>query len=171
MRSVFDVTQLMFLRFLMRLMLKRNMYKEPIKVIEKFRERFISKGYLNDDLSKGPETPKYSIIDSLVSAFESLRYYRNEDDFYLQVAKQWVGDLYSSNHKISSFFVIVYGLILLTVFINQSFITIPGEMMFIGLFVLPLLGFISAIGGRGWKRLMLMSINILVFAYSIIIVA
>lgn len=152
----------------MRLMLRRKLYEEPIKLIKKFQERFVSKGYLEEDLTKGPETAQYSIIEDLVSSFVSLRHKSNEDDFYIQVAKNWVNDLYSSNHKISLFLVIFYVFMLLSVFL--SFDVLPGEIILLGLFLLPIFGFISAIGGRGWKRLILVLINILFFVYSIIIV-
>ncbi|MCA0987372.1 hypothetical protein [Guptibacillus algicola] len=169
-RKVFQVSQLAFLRFLTRLMLKKKIYKEPTNIMKNFQMRFVNKGYLNEDLTKGAESAPYSIIQELVHSFVSLRQFRNEEDFYIQVAKNWVNDLYSSNHKISLLFLILYVALIGTVFLNQYVEVISGGLWLIGIFLSPIIGFIIALGGKGWKRLGLVFTHLFLLTYSIIVI-
>lgn len=170
-QNVLQVSQLVVLRFMTRLLLKIKMYKEPKNIMRTFHSRFVDKGFLNDDLTKGTNSSHQSIIQDLVHSFVSMRHYRNQEGFYIQVAKDWVQDLHSTNHRFSILFVIAYLLLLSSAFVNHYIEVIPGGLWLYGIFLLPIIGFVIALGGRGWKRWSLLLAHLLLFTYSIAIVA
>ncbi|MEC5425771.1 hypothetical protein QGM71_20090 [Virgibacillus sp. C22-A2] len=95
--------------------------------MENSLKNLIRNKYLREDLTKGPNTAKIKNGKRLISAFVANRNNKDEDDFYIQVAKEWVRGYEKKFHSASLIFIIFFLLWWASdIFLNQYISNITG---------------------------------------------
>ncbi|MBR7555001.1 hypothetical protein ACFFJI_03715 [Allobacillus sp. GCM10007491] len=146
-------------------------FKEVHEIIEKFEKKLIEDKHLNPDLTEGP-VPVYSKQSiRLVDAFVTKRVAKQEDDFYIQVARAWVSGYEKKIHKAGLITFILFLICwFLAIIFNQYMTNLAEDLLHLVLFILPFVGFIIGILGRGWKAIVLCGLNFLLHIISAIII-
>ncbi len=72
------------------------------------QENLINSKYLNPDFTKGPSSSKNKNVKKLVSAFSNNRHNKDEKEFYIQVARDWVKEYEKVVHKVSLIFILLF---------------------------------------------------------------
>lgn len=150
---------------------KTRAYEDVNSIMKNGLENLIKNKYLREDLTKGSNTPKIENGKSLISAFVAKRNKKDEDDFYIQVAKEWVKGYEKKFHSASLIFIIFFLLWWFSgIFLNQYINNITGFIFLLGIFLFPIFGLVFAGLGKGRKRWILLSVNVLCFMVFVSIV-
>ncbi|WP_163970401.1 hypothetical protein [Oceanobacillus halotolerans] len=139
--------------------------------MENYQKGLIRDKNLNEDLTRGPITAKTKNGQRLVSAFITNQNKKDEKDFYIQVAKEWVKGYDKKPHTVSLLFIILFLLWWASgIFLSQYISNITGLIFLLGIFLFPILGFFFAGLGKGWKKWLLAAINIFFFIVFVTII-
>ncbi|WP_226036197.1 hypothetical protein [Aquibacillus saliphilus] len=65
-------------------------YYSVNEIMQTYQENLIKHNQLNEDLTAGPVLARNKLSKKLIASFTLMRHKQHEDDFYLQVAKEWV---------------------------------------------------------------------------------
>ena len=150
---------------------KSRSYEDVNSIMGNGLENLIKNKYLQEDLTKGPNTAKIKNGKRLISAFVANRNKKDEDEFYIQVAKEWVKGYEKKFHSVSLIFIILFLLWWASgIFLNQYISNITGLIFLLGIFLFPIFGFIFAGFGKGWKKWLLAAINVFCFMVFVAIV-
>ncbi|WP_303447967.1 hypothetical protein [Oceanobacillus profundus] len=134
-------------------------------------ENLIKNKYLREDLTEGSNTAKIKNGKRLISAFVVNRDKKDEDDFYIQVAKEWVKGYEKKFHRASLIFIVLFLLWWASgIFLNQYISNITGLIFLLGVFLFPIFGFLVAGLGKGCKKWLLAAINVFCFMVFVAIV-
>ncbi|UOQ92147.1 hypothetical protein MUO14_16840 [Halobacillus shinanisalinarum] len=177
-RKIYNRSILSITRFLLHLLLnrkhsnsKKTGFEEVNDIMQKFQTNLITNQQLTVDLTEGPVPGRNKNSRRLITAFESNRDKREEENFYVKVARDWVSDLTRKRHRTALACIIIFlGLYLSGLFLNQYISGWSGAVILCGMFVCPILGFFSAALGRGWKKWVLLSVNLLLLSVFIMII-
>ncbi|WP_100011674.1 hypothetical protein [Lentibacillus sediminis] len=167
------------LRFFCYLLLRQNNDKlrkkgrdrELITTMKRAYTVLLEGNHLNEDLTNGPNTLKTKGSRILAEAFMNVREYREEDDFYFLVAKEWVRDYEKKFHRTSLACVILLPLWFASVLFLDDYIAFAVLGLFLlGLILIPLIGMLAGALGKGWRKWVLTGVNTLFFANNFFIV-
>ena len=171
-----------FTRFLLSILLipseaklkKKNVHQDVKNLMEKIEIALIKGDYLRKDLTKGqmegPTKSSRILINAYTSNREMLEI--NEPDFYLQVAKDWASVLFKRRHRRSLICIIVFLVTYLSAFVLHEYISgWIGALWLMILFFSPILGILSVVLGKGWKKWLLILVNIFLLIVFFMIVS
>lgn len=82
-------SQLFIAKKSLKTLLKTNRY-ESEEVMKNYYRALVENNQLNEDLTKGSVEGKNKLSKQLIDSFVELREHQHDEDFYTQVAKQWV---------------------------------------------------------------------------------
>lgn len=145
---------------------QKKKYKEIVKTMEFLEETLLDFKLLNNDYTEGPEPVNTKAARRVQSAFVSQRDKREEQDFYLYVAKAWVKDLdrISIRNSIIFLFLIftlIFTVMVLTLIIGPIAGT-PALLLIAVVLLFSLLGLVNALRGKGWKKWTMLGLHLLV---------
>ncbi|MDV2582249.1 hypothetical protein [Alkalibacillus haloalkaliphilus] len=159
-----------FSRFVIYMLLKRRFLLKSHKdsrnlkiseFIKEIEDYFNEKKEANNSNNKAFENLKIKSksFRSLVSSLNAsdLKESDKDDEFYLLVAHKWVEGYEKKFHKTSYLMLHLFILFaVIVVFFDQHMTTSLVNLMYLGLiFIFPIIGFGSAILGKGWTMLCL----------------
>ncbi|MFC4559603.1 hypothetical protein ACFO3D_15500 [Virgibacillus kekensis] len=151
----------------------KNVFEDIQNLMKRGQRTFIDSHQLNEDLTKGPVAGPNRSTRKLINAFVTNRYILEEDEqeFYLHVAKEWVGGIIKSYH-VSLIFAILFIVTYLSTFFLHPYISgWIGLFWIIILLLSPFISLFSAFWVKGWKKWVLISLNIFFFITFIMIMA
>ncbi|MBM7697542.1 hypothetical protein [Salimicrobium jeotgali] len=152
---------------------KRNIDKEIEDGMKLAQRSLIKSQQLNEDLTLGSEPGHSKSTRKLMKAFSTQRYILEEDEkeFYLQVAKVWVGGLFNSYYvalSCSGIFLVTY----LSTFLLHPYLsgwsTVIWTMI---LFFSSIIGILNAIRIEGGRKWLLLLLNVFFFIIFIMIMS
>ncbi|NIK12750.1 hypothetical protein [Alkalibacillus almallahensis] len=167
-----------FSRFVIYMLLKRRFLLKSHKdsrnlkiseFIKELEDYFSEKKHSNNSNNKAVENLKVKSksFRSLVSSFNAydLNKTDKDDEFYLQVAHKWVEGYEKKFHKTSYLMLFLFILFAgIVVFFNQHMSTSLVNLIYLVLiFIFPIIGFASAILGKGWRMLCLCITHFILF--------
>ncbi|MDV2582792.1 hypothetical protein [Alkalibacillus haloalkaliphilus] len=150
---------------------KTKSYEDVNSLMKNLLNSLVRSKNLNDDITVGPEIVNSKSGRKLVSVFVANRNKSNEDDFYVQVAKEWIEGYEKKFHRISIIFIILFILLWFSgIFLNQYISNVYGLIFVLGLFLFPVFGFVFAGLGKGGEKWLLIVVNVLCFMVFVSII-
>lgn len=150
--------------FIRRRKLKPKHVRAVNKLMISFEGDLIRDQRLLENYMKGPRPSVPKQVNQIVDAFVQVRHLKEEDDFYLAVAKAWVKDRAKIPHLVSlasyiGFLTLWLGLLLILYFAERVS-GVPFFLFLFGFIFLPIIGLLSALLGRGWRKALLALLNL-----------
>lgn len=152
---------------------KKSSFKEIGNLMKRIESNLVTNKQLNEDLTKGPVNGRTKSSRTLISAFVTHREMKEEEEenFYLQVARDWAGVLTRRRHRLSLICIIFYLVFYIgSIFFHHYISGWSGLVWIMVLFLAPLIGVFSAAWGKGWKKWVLLLVNLYLFSVTIMIV-
>lgn len=167
-------------RFLLSLLLhksdaklrKKNSFKEIANFMERLESNLVINNQLNEDLTEGPVLGRTKSSRTLINAFVTHREMKEDENFYIQVARDWASILTRKRHRRALICIILFLIFYLGgIFFHHYISGWSGFVWLTVLFLAPLIGMFSAILGNGWKKWILLLGNLFLFSVFLMIVA
>ncbi|MBA2176148.1 hypothetical protein H0266_14725 [Halobacillus locisalis] len=132
--------------------------------MKRVEQSLLDAGTMTPDYEEGDVQPGSKMGKRLRDAFVANRSQGGNEGFYQHVARSLVEENGGVYAKISLFFVVAFaflwGGIRLYVAYFESISGILAILVFLGLFAAPILGFFSGMVVPGWKKYVLMLVNV-----------
>lgn len=150
---------------------KTRVYEDVNSIMENILKNLIKNNNLLEDLTEGPKIAETKNGKRLISSFIANRNKKDEDDYYIQVAKEWVKGYEKKFHRAFLLFIILFLLWWLSgIFLNQYISNITGIIFLLGIFLFPIFGLVFAGLGKGRQKWILIAVNGLCFMLFVSIV-
>lgn len=143
---------------------KKDGYKTIDEIMTGYRDSLIKNQQLNEDFTEGPVPAQSKNGHRLIAAFVHHKHQHNEEDVYINIAREWIEGYENKFHRISLLCVLLFVLWWISALLFTPYISgWIGWIFLNGLFFFPLFGFLSALFGKGWKRWSLAAVHLLLF--------
>lgn len=145
---------------------EKKPYKETVRTMKFLGEMLIKSKQLNEDFSQGPEPIRTEAGRRLLFAFILQRDRREEEDFYLYAAQEWMKDVHKQSIRASIlFFFLNFSLYISAIGLTRvvgEIEGIPALLLFAVSILFSFLGFYLALLGKGWKIAAMIGIHAII---------